>query len=224
MTKIKIFEQMANKDFTKTNERFRVDDGTKKFYENLNEWAAVPPEDWNHVNILAYFCRKYQSKHKLRFRLAKSKGGPIKSKESRDFSKLFKLLASEEYSSMNKEDKRNERIRVNWMIYNYINWMFDYKFRRGNNSINSTSIFLNNSFLNEFERAYAKKLRQAQGKSDIETLISWAEKNSPEVLDLHQIESPADLKMVKNYYSSFNLNSDSNEYKFILKAKELGLI
>lgn len=223
MSKIKIFEHLANKDFT-VERKYKVDDGTEKFYENLEEWATVPVDDWNHVNILAYFCYKYESKHDIRFRLSKSKGGPVRSKESRDFSKLFKILAREDYNHLNSKEKKEERRRVSWMIFNYINWMFDYKFRRGSNSVNSTSIFLHNSFLNEFERLYVKKLKQMQSQDNLSVLIEWAKENYPEVLEIHQIDSAEDLKMVKKYYDAYDIPEDDPARLFIRKAYDLGLL
>ena len=79
----------------------------------------------------------------------------LRCKESRDFARLFKVLAPEGYEDLPANDKKEVKKEVILKIYNYINWMFDYKFRRGDKSVTGTQIFLLPSMINEFERMYS---------------------------------------------------------------------
>ena len=197
---------------------------SEEFYEKLDEWATVPPEEWNHMNIIAYFCYKYHKKHDIHFRLTKSKTGPISSKESKDFSKLFKELACDKYSELDQDEKRDERIRVNWAIFNYINWMFDYKFRSGVSSINSTAIFLNNGFLNEFDRMYKRHMQTKKVSNSFDDLMTWAKENTKEIFDRHQLMSADDLKMIKRYSDKYKLSDITDEKVLLAKASQMGLL
>ena len=126
-----------------------------EFYENIPEWISQDKSRWNHITLMAYFCHKYKEVNGVRFRLVRWKGDPGKGKESRDFSSLIKVLAPERYESLPKEEKEEVKSYVVLKIYNYINWMFDYKFRSGDKSVTGTGIFLMPSMINEFERMYS---------------------------------------------------------------------
>ena len=114
----------------------------QEFYENIPNWISKDKDSWNHITLMAYFCHKYKEKHGVNFRLVRWKGDPGKGKESRDFAKLFKVLAPEDYNNLTGGDKQDIRSGVILKIYNYINWMFDYKSRRGDKSVTGTGLFL----------------------------------------------------------------------------------
>ena len=100
----------------------------QEFYEKIPDWISKDKDSWNHITLMAYFCYKYREKHGVNFRLVRWKGDPGKGKESRDFAKLIKALAPEDYDSLPACNKQAIKKDVILKIYNYINWMFDYKF------------------------------------------------------------------------------------------------
>jgi hypothetical protein len=196
----------------------------EEFYEKIPEWISESKDKWNHITLMAYFCHKYEQKHGVRFRLVRWKGDPGKGKESRDFSRLFKVLAPEGYSKLPSEEKKAIKKEVIFKIYNYINWMFDYKFRRGDKSVTGTQIFLLPSMINEFERMYSNHLEKDNSKAKVEELLRWAQNSLPKIFELHQVEEIDDIRMIKRYCDAYSLSEDSAESRFISKAKELRVL
>ena len=196
----------------------------QEFYENIPNWISKDKDSWNHITLMAYFCHKYREKHGVNFRLVRWKGDPGKGKESRDFAKLFKVLAPEDYNNLTGGDKQDIRSGVILKIYNYINWMFDYKFRRGDKSVTGTGLFLMPSMINEFERMYGDHISQAKKVRGIGALVSWAKDNLPEIFSKHQIEEFSDLKMIETYIKTYSLSKDSPEFQLVAKAKELEVL
>ena len=195
-----------------------------EFYQKIPEWISQDKDRWNHITLMAYFCHKYEKVNDVRFRLVRWKSDPGKGKESRDFSKLFKILAEEDYDSLSSDKKKENKKETILKIYNYINWMFDYKFRRGDRSVTGTQIFLMPSMINEFERMYSTYIFKNNEKAKMSTLLKWSENNIPKIFDLHQVEEPGDVKMIEKYCEVYSLSDSSTESLFLNKAKELGLI
>lgn len=195
-----------------------------EFYEKIPEWISKPKSTWNHITLMAYFCHKYEAVHSVRFRLVRWNSDPGKGKESRDFAKLFKTLSPESYSSLPAGQKKVAKEDVIIKIYNYINWMFDYKFRRGDKSVTGTKIFLLPSMINEFERMYSGFLSKNREDNKISSLISWAKENAPGIFSLHQLECADDLKMLQKYINMYSLSKDSLESTVLQRAKEMMLI
>lgn len=196
----------------------------EEFYEKIPEWIAKPKDTWNHITLMAYFCHKYEQKNGVRFRLVRWKQDPGKGKESRDFSKLFKTLAPEGYSFLPKEEKKKVKEEITVKIYNYINWMFDFKFRRGEKSVTGTQLFLLPSMINEFERMYSSFLLKKKSENSMESLLAWAKKRIPSIFDHHEIEDVRDIKMLQEYIRSYSLEEDSPESILLKKAKEMNLV
>tara|TARA_A100001011_G_scaffold400337_1_gene514207 strand:- start:331 stop:930 length:600 start_codon:yes stop_codon:yes gene_type:complete len=196
----------------------------EEFYRSISDWISQDKSRWNHITLVAYFCHKYESKNKARFRLVKWNKDPGKGKESRDFAKLFSIFAPEGYKDMSAEDKRRHRFLVNQKMYNYINWMFDYKFRSGEKSVTGTGIFLLPSMVNEFERMYSSQLKKINDDDKMSNLIRWCNENACEIFDLHSLEDTSDLKMISRYLETHSLENDSFEYIVISKAKEFGIL
>ena len=199
----------------------------EEFYAKIPEWIAKPKSTWNHITLMAYFCHKYEQKNGVRFRLVRWKQDPGKGKESRDFSKLFKTLAPEGYSFLPKEEKKKVKEEVTVKIYNYINWMFDFKFRRGEKSVTGTQLFLLPSMINEFERMYGAFLSKKRSEASIEELLAWAAANVPAIFDHHEIEDLKDLRMLEEYAKSYSLyenSQDSLEVSLLKEAKKMGII
>lgn len=176
----------------------------EEFYEKVPEWISQDKDRWNHITLMAYFCHKYELKHGIRFRLVKWNRDPGKGKESRDFARLFKVLAPESYDELSSKDKRDTKKEVILKIYNYINWMFDYKFRSGNKSVTGTGIFILPSMINEFERMYSEFTSKNLVADKITNLIAWCNKNCSGIFELHQLEDINDLKMISSYLERNN--------------------
>ena len=196
----------------------------EEFYQKIPDWISKPKSTWNHITLMAYFCHKYQSVNGVRFRLVRWNRDPGKGKESRDFSRLFKTLAPEDYPSLSKEEKAIKKEEVVVKIYNYINWMFDYKFRRGEKSVTGTQLFLMPAMINEFERMYSDFLRKKQSEKGIIELLSWIKSEHPSILDEYDIEDSGDLKMLERYVESYSLPLNSKEALVAVKAREFGLL
>lgn len=195
-----------------------------EFYEKIPEWISKPKDTWNHITLMAYFCHKYEDVHGARFRLVRWQTDPGKGKESRDFAKLFKTLAPENYSMLSSSEKKVVRTQVNAKIYNYINWIFDYKFRRGDKSVTGTKLFLLPSMINEFERMYSAFLLKKKSENKFEILLSWAKQELPAVLERHQMEYPEDIGMLRTYVKNYSLGDESVEVLLLKRAEELGLV
>jgi hypothetical protein len=196
----------------------------EEFYGKIPEWIAKPKSTWNHITLMAYFCHKYEQKNGVKFRLVRWKSDPGKGKESRDFAKLFKTLAPEDYASFSKEKKKQIKEEVTVKIYNYINWMFDYKFRRGDRSVTGTKIFLMPAMINEFERMYSTFLAKKKSENSLGSLLLWARDHIPDIFDFHEIEDVRDLKMLQTYSESYSLEENSLESILLKKAKEMNLV
>lgn len=196
----------------------------EEFYAKIPEWIAKPKSTWNHITLMAYFCHKYEQKNGVKFRLVRWKSDPGKGKESRDFAKLFKTLAPENYSSLEKERKKEVKEEVTHKIYNYINWMFDYKFRRGDRSVTGTKLFLMPAMINEFERMYSSFLAKKKSENSMESLLAWAKKNLPSIFEHHEIEDVRDVKMLQEYVKSYSLDEDSPESMLLNKAKAMNIL
>lgn len=196
----------------------------EEFYAKIPEWIAKPKSTWNHITLMAYFCHKYEQKNGVKFRLVRWKSDPGKGKESRDFAKLFKTLAPENYSSLEKERKKEVKEEVTHKIYNYINWMFDYKFRRGDRSVTGTKLFLMPAMINEFERMYSSFLAKKKSENSMESLLAWAKKDLPSIFEHHEIEDVRDVRMLQEYVKSYSLDEDSPESILLNKAKEMNIL
>jgi len=194
-----------------------------EFHERIDYWISKDKSEWNHITLVAYFCNKYFKKNGVRFRLVRWKEEPGRGKESRDFAKLLELFLPENYKDLDKEIKSSLKKDAIIKAYNYINWMFDYKFRSGERSVTGTQLFLSPSMINEFERMYSSYLEKNKKKATMEDLIIWVRKNAPDIFKSHQIEEESDLKHLERYARQYNLDLSSNEFKVINEAKRMGI-
>lgn len=194
----------------------------EEFYQKIPTWIGAERSTWNHITLFAYFCDKYQQKTGVRFKMVRSKSGPTSTKETKDFAKLIKGFCSDGWDDLPEEARAEEKTFALNKTYNYINWMFDYKYR-SSSAVSGTQVFLVPSVVNEFERMYSAHLKTKKSESGIESLLSWIGKNYPEALDRHELESKEDLALFAKYVS--NHRSPSDECKKILeKIKEMNLL
>ena len=138
----------------------------EEFYQNCQEWVKKDKSTWNHLTLVAYFVVKYHNKYGIRYKMARWANNPAKTKASRDMSKLVKSFRETDPSKDNKF--------IIMKCYNYINWIFDFKFRQGN-TVNSTGLLLTHTLMNEFEKTFAKKMKQYEEKKNSFTIQSWIE-------------------------------------------------
>lgn len=196
-----------------------------EFYNLIDEWISQPKERWNHVTLVAYFYHKYKQRNGVNFTPNRWSGNPASSKECRDIARIFKLFAIDNYSELNSENKKLERIKTNQKIYNYINWIFDFKYRYGDNGVAVTTQFLFAPYnLNEFQIMYSKALKKNDSASKIDKLLNWCKKEMPEILDSHEIQNIKDIELIKKYAEMYNLEDNSNEIILIKKSIKMGLI
>ena len=125
-----------------------------EFLEKAAIWIEADKSSWTHITLLAYFCHRYKEINNVRFRFARWGGHPAKTKESRDFSRLIKSFLPEDFDNLTKERKKEAKKKSISKSYNYINWIFDYKFRTNDRSVTGTGIFLNHNIMNHFERMW----------------------------------------------------------------------
>ena len=121
-------------------------------YEKSEGWLAEDKENWNHITFLAYFLVKYKKTYNVEYRFSNWKNNPVKTKECRDISKLFKMFKT----GMNMVESPTKKA-VSLKTYNYINWIFDRKFRKPK-MVTGTGIFIKVSLINEFEILYMKEI------------------------------------------------------------------
>jgi hypothetical protein len=195
----------------------------EEFFLKIPEWIKADKKDWNIVTIVAYFCNKYEQKNGIRYKLVRSKAGPTSTKETRDFSKLFSIFAPENYKDLPPEQKASFREEINKKIYNYINWMFDYKFRSGDRSVNGTQLFLSPSIINEFERMYSKFVRNGEIKNSFSDLKSIIEKEYPIFLDRNELTTLDDLNMIQRIWIQKG-KPENIESKVINLAIKMGIL
>lgn len=196
----------------------------EEFYEKAPEWIKDDISKWNHITMLAYFCQKYENRHNVKFKLTRSKKGVELSKESADLNKLFKIMAPQNYDLLEPDQKRSIRAQINLKQKNFINWIFDYKFRSGNKSINGTKALVAYNLLNEFERDYAAFQAKQNQVKKIDLFLNWCQQEISEIFNFHQLSREEDLKLINRYAEQYQLDESSLEKRAIKKAKEMGLL
>lgn len=195
-----------------------------EFYKNLDNWLAKPKEKWNHVTMVAYFYKKYYLINDTHFIPSRWSGNPGSSKECRDIKRIFDLFSSEDYQELDVQERIQERVKVYSKIYNYINWLFDFKYRNIDRTAITTQFMLQPYNINAFNLAYKKALQKQKSKDTIDVFKEWCKKSVPELLSKFQIESKDDLILISRYIKTYELGNESVEYKAVSYAKEIGLI
>jgi len=154
--------------------------------------------------------------------MVRSKAGPTSTKETRDFAKIIKIFCPDNYDNLNRDEQESEKLLAISKTYNYINWMFDYKYRTAP-AVSGTQVFLVPSILNEFERMYAAKISKQVRKTSLDALTEWIKNNYPLVLNNHQLETDNDVVLFSKYVE--NSKKKNPDYLIIIeKARELNII
>lgn len=192
-----------------------------EFLEKCEDWISKDRDTWTHITLLSYFCYKYRQKNGVKFRFARWGGAPAKTKESRDFSKIIKAFLPEDFDELSKESKKTLKRNAMSKTYNYINWMFDYKFRTADKSITGTGLFLNHNMMNEFEVMWFKHQQKKKSESGFNSLKLWISDNHPEFLNSYDFEDEKDFKMILAFIEANNFSKDSQESAVLMKAKEM---
>lgn len=170
----------------------------EEFYQKIPAWIGLERSTWNHVTLFAYFCHKYMEKTGVRFRMVRSKSGPTSTKETRDFAKIISYFSPDDYDALGESEKSQKKVFAVIKTYNYINWMFDYKFRNSS-GVSGTQLFLAPSIINEFERMYASHLAKTKLQSSVEEFLTWLHNNMPNVRDRFQLESKEEIALFMKY-------------------------
>lgn len=186
----------------------------EEFYEKIPAWIDVPKERWNHVTLVAYFYHKYFQKNKIHFSPVTWNGNPASSKECRDLTKVYDMFKPGNYDQLSEEQKQAARRATYLAVYNYINWMFDYKHRFGNNSVAvTTQYFISPSSLNQFKIMYDKHLKAGKKVADSIDLEKFVKENYPKIYSEHNFDNKNSIKMFIAYVDSEDFDEDSEELK-----------
>jgi hypothetical protein len=172
----------------------------EEFYQKIPTWIGADRSSWNHITLFAYFCHKYEQKTGVRFKMVRSKAGPTSTKETRDFSKIVRDFCPDNWDSLQEPTKTELKAQALTKAYNYINWMFDYKFRMPGTSPDGTQIFFSPSYLNHFERMYADAMKKKSKKSTFEDFLAEISKIEPKFLDNNECTSEQDLMMIQSIW------------------------
>ncbi len=194
----------------------------EEFYQKIPSWIGADRSTWNHITLFAYFCFKYENKTGVRFKMVRSKSGPTSTKETRDFAKLIKLFCPDNIDQLSDDKKYELKISAINKTYNYINWMFDYKFRHSP-AVSGSQVFFIPSILNEFERMYAAHLSSKKTESKISDFIVWLRKNYPDSLGKFELETKEDISLFVKYAEN-RKNPDMITISILQKIKEMNLL
>jgi len=186
------------------------------FYEKIEGWVSSDKSSWNHITLIGYFCYKYERKYGVRYKITSWKGNPGKTKESRDISKVCKHLKNPDHGwSEDKASKKDNMLKV----YNYINWVFDYKFR--SKHVNSTGLLVNGTLLNEFEKMYVKKLKEHKSKNKAKSVKEWILENTPDIAGDYQLDTKNNIQIFYKFIETNSIPKDSDEYKLYNYLKKM---
>lgn len=194
-----------------------------EFLDKARIWIEADRDTWTHITLLAYFCHRYKEKNGVKFRFARWGGHPAKTKESRDFSRLVKAFLPEDFDNLNKDLKKKAKRNSIAKSYNYINWIFDYKFRTNDSSVTGTGIFLNHNIMNHFERMWFQHQNKKKKEDKMEKFVSWIKDNHPSFLNNYDFEDEKDLGIVLSFIESNSFGENSSELLVYKKAKSLNL-
>ena len=183
-----------------------------EFHCSKESWVDKEKKSWNIVTFVSYFCIKYENLYNVRYRFSRWSGNPALTKEGRDFSKILKEYKE---SGMTPLDAKMK-------LYNYINWAFDYKGKRGTN-INSSGLLCHHSFFNEFEKKYSAFIRNKKSKDGICSLLEWSVKNAPSISDNYDIKTDKDLVFIQEMLKMDGMVG-SDEEKVINEAIRRGIL
>ena len=143
-------------------------------------------------------------------------GNPGKTKESRDISKVCKQLKNPEHGWT--EDKASKKDNI-LKVYNYINWVFDYKFR--SKQVNSTGLLVNGTLLNEFEKMYIKSLKEHRSKKKSKSIDQWILDNTPDIAGDYQLGTKNNIQIFYKFIETNSIPEDSDEYKLYNYLKKM---
>lgn len=194
----------------------------EEFYQKIPTWIGADRSTWNHITLFAYFCSKYEKKTGVRFKMVRSKAGPTSTKETRDFAKVVKIFCPDNIDDLNESERAEKKTFALNKAYNYINWMFDYKFRNAP-AVSGSQIFLVPSMLNEFERMYAAHLASKKSEGGISSLLVWVKERFPDALDRFELGTKEDLAIFVKYVQN-KKSPDQPTLLIFEKIKEMNLV
>jgi len=187
-------------------------------YKNAEKWISEDKEKWNHITFLAYYLVKYRTNYGVFYRFNRWKDHPAKTKECKDILRLIKEFKG----GLNMIGETSDK-SVNVKLYNYMNWIFDKKFRKPK-MVTGTGIFLKSNLINEFEILYMRKVNERRNSNSISILKQWLEQNAPSILEDYSINDKNDINIFKNFYINSNLPVDCPETIFYNQLKEMRLV
>ena len=106
----------------------------QKFFDKFNEIDTLPPKEWKVVNIISYFCKKYQSTYKTSYKFKFNSSSPSKCFEVFQIKKLSNLLTSDPT-----------------LLKEYIDWIYDNKVIKAKRRITSISFLTREEYMQEYK-------------------------------------------------------------------------
>lgn len=170
------------------------------FLERLAEWKDN--EDWTALDVLGYFCHKYETTNKTDFIFAIT-SNPFSSKETKLAAQLVEVFKSRQ------------------VLKAYIDWSFDVK-NRGSFKIFGIAVLLSSWLINEFNMFTQKDQKKVRTSQLPEVYIEWCRENIPKLFEENELENYGNLATFKGMIER---GYASNEMKLALeKAEEMKIL
>lgn len=190
-----------------------------EFREKLKNWIEAPKEEWNLITFWAYFYHKYEEKYGVKY-LVKGKN-VLSTKETKDLSEVLKIFQGPNWNGLSREERDSLKKEINLKMFNYINWMFDFKLK--GKSVTSTGIFLLTPMLNEFNIMWQKHKSKSLSSDGFSKLIEYIKKDVPGYLENYELTSKEDLLMIYKIWEKKGF-PDNDTARVCNKAKDLNII
>lgn len=109
-------------------------DKWRKFFEKFSEIDTLDIPSWKAVNILSYFCKKYQEQYNIKYSFKFNSALPLKSFEIFQIKRLSMLLSSNPV-----------------ILKEYIDWIFLNKVVKAKRRLTSISFMTNESVVQDYK-------------------------------------------------------------------------
>lgn len=110
------------------NEKYR------KFFEKFDEIDTLDVSEWKTINVLAYFCKKYQEQYGIKYAFKFNSPSPSKCFEVFQVNRLGMLLSKQPV-----------------ILKDYIDWVYSNKVVKAKRRLTSISFITNEGVVNEYK-------------------------------------------------------------------------
>lgn len=166
----------------------------QKFLAKFNDIDTLPLAEWKEVQLLGYFCKRYEKCFDNKFALS-FRGAPSKCNEIYMIKKTMAML---------------DTVDPN-IVHAYIDWVFDIKIIPSNIKIRSIGFLTTPGFGNEFNTYRTKKMKISKS-----TELPNKYQQIAEALSL-SVVTYGDLAFVKMSLDENHEDDSKNPYKILFK-------